>query len=83
MWNSAGKRHKHRQELCKRLQLNYSHCEECNRHVVLMVRIGNESEGGMYATQPVTWAKGSVSYSVRGYEIPSAPSDPTGTLRCF
>jgi len=40
---AAGERHKHRQALCKRLQLNCSHCEECNTRVVLMVRIRHQT----------------------------------------
>ena len=35
---AAGERHQRRQALCKRLQHNCSHREECNTHVVVMVR---------------------------------------------
>jgi hypothetical protein len=36
-----------------------------------------------YATQPVAWATGSVQFSVRGYEVPSEPSEPSGTAGFF
>jgi len=36
-----------------------------------------------YATRPVAWAMGSVYFSVRGYEVPSQPSEPSGTPGCF
>jgi hypothetical protein len=36
---SAEERHKHCQALCKRLVHNCNPCEECNIHVVLIVRI--------------------------------------------
>ena len=39
MWLSTGKRHIHLQALCKWLQHNCSPWEECNTHVVLMMRI--------------------------------------------
>ena len=39
--------------------------------------------GGEYATRPVAWATGSVEISVRGYEVQSEPSAPSGTPRCF
>ena len=39
MWWSTKERHTHCQALCKLLQHNCSPCEECNTHVVLMVRI--------------------------------------------
>jgi len=39
MWLSAEERHKHRQALCKGLLHDCNPCDECNRHVVLMVRI--------------------------------------------
>jgi hypothetical protein len=41
------------------------------------------SNGGEYATRPVAWATGSVKFSVRGYEVPSEPSEPSGTPGCF
>jgi len=41
------------------------------------------SIGGEYATRPVAWAPGTVSFSVRGYEVPSEPSEPSGTPVCF
>jgi hypothetical protein len=36
-----------------------------------------------YATWPVAWATGSVLFSVRGYEVPSEPSEPSGTPACL
>jgi len=33
--------------------------------------------------RPVAWATGSVSFSVRGYKVPSELSEPSGTPRCF
>jgi len=33
--------------------------------------------------RPVAWAMGSVQFSVRVYEVPSEPSEPSGTPRCF
>ena len=57
---SAGKRHKHRQALCKQLQHNCSPWEECNTCVVLMVCIRAQSKGGTYAMQAVARATGRV-----------------------
>jgi len=37
----------------------------------------------MYATRPVAWAMGRVSFSVRGYEVPPELSEPSGTPGCF
>jgi len=39
--------------------------------------------GRKYATQPIARATGSVLFSVRGYEVPSDPSEPSGTPGCF
>jgi len=36
-----------------------------------------------YEAQPVAWATLSVLFSVRGYEFPSEPSQPSGTYGCF
>jgi len=82
MWHSAGKRQKHRQALCKWLQHNCSPCEECTTRVVLMVGIRAQSKGGTYAMWPIAWATGSVYFSVRGYEVLSEPTEPTGTPGC-
>jgi len=41
------------------------------------------SDGGEYATRPVAWATGRVRFSVKGYEVPSEPSEPSGTAGCF
>jgi len=41
------------------------------------------SQALCYATRPVAWATGSVLFSVRGYEVPSEPSEPSGTPGCF
>jgi len=76
MWHSAGRRHKHCQALCKRLQHNCSPCEECNTCVVLMVHIRAQSKEGTYAT-------GSMDFSVSGYEVPSHPPEPTRIPQCF
>jgi len=40
------------------------------------------SNGGEYATRPVSWATGSGYFSIRGYEVPSEPSEPSGTPGC-
>ena len=45
-----------------------------------------QSNGGEYATRPVTWATGSVKFSIRAYKVPSEPSEPSepsGTPGCF
>jgi len=42
-----------------------------------------QSNGGEYAMGPIAWAKGSVWFSIRGYKVPSEPSEPSGTPRCF
>ena len=39
MWLSAEERQKHRQALCKWLLHNCNPCEECNIHLIPMVRI--------------------------------------------
>jgi len=33
--------------------------------------------------RPVAWATGSMKFSVRGYEVPSEPSEPSGIPGCF
>jgi hypothetical protein len=83
MLHSAGKRHKHRQALYKRLQHNCSPREECNTNVIPMVRIRAQGKGGIYATRPVIWATESMEFSVRGYEVPSELSEPSRTPGCF
>jgi len=42
-----------------------------------------QSNGSKYATRHIAWAKGSVQISIRGYEVPSEPSEQSGTPGCF
>jgi len=42
-----------------------------------------QSNGGKYATWPVAWVTGSMTLSVRGYELRPEQSDPSGTPGCF
>jgi hypothetical protein len=41
------------------------------------------SNGGKYATRPIAWATEGIKFSVRGYEVLSEPSEPSGTPGCF
>jgi hypothetical protein len=41
------------------------------------------SNGGEYTMRPIAWATGSVQFSVRGYEVPSEPSEPSVTPGCL
>jgi len=42
-----------------------------------------QSHGGDDVTRPVAWPTGNVKFSVRGYKVPSEPSEPSGTPGCF
>ena len=76
MWHLAGTRLKPCQAMCKLLEHNWNPSKEWNRRVVLMVHIQAQSIGGRFAT-------GSMYFSIRGYNVSSEPSEPTGALRCF
>jgi len=61
---------------------------KCVTHVsfcgsVYVTTFQAQSDGGIYATRPVTWATGSVYFSVRGNEVQSEPSEPSGTCGYF
>jgi len=52
-------------------------------HVVFWWRVYQaQSNRSKYAMWPVTWATGSVYFSIRGYEVPSEPSELSGTPGC-
>jgi len=48
VWHMTGARHTHRQALCKLLKHNFSPCEECNKHVILMVRTSHHMSSAKY-----------------------------------
>ena len=48
MWYMAGARLLHRKVLCEWLRHNGSPCDECNTHVVLMLRIRHSILGATY-----------------------------------